>query len=307
MKRSLMQRLLMPRAPMKRALMQRKPGRRLMQPLCLLLCLALAGCSAEFFYSRLDWMIARHIEDYVRLEPAQRQTLDGLLKSLLAWHREEELPRYTALLQRIEQDAAAELTAAAVQAWYGEALAAWERIEAQALPMTFALGRALSDAQIAEFIAAIRKEQAEFEEKFLERSEIEYRDDVRGYFRDNLSDRLGRLVPAQQERIDAAVADMRRNDREWLAERARGVEALAAILALRAPGWEDAVRDAMDAIRENPGPGYAETFAHNQTVIHSAIAEVLNLRTEKQSRRLKHSLAALRRDLDSLIPIAGAD
>ena len=89
----------------------------------------LIGCTASFTYNRLNWLIPWYVDGYVDLTREQRKALAGQLEPLLQWHRREELLRYVAILDRIERDLAAPLTAATVQEWTDEIVAAIDRTE----------------------------------------------------------------------------------------------------------------------------------------------------------------------------------
>jgi hypothetical protein len=266
----------------------------------------LPACSNTFLYNQLDWLIPWYVDGYVDLTRDQRQTLKPRLNDLLRWHRSEELASYVAILDRIEADLAATVTAADVEHWANLTYAAYERIEARMLPLAFELGRDLSDRQMSEFMERLFDEQLELEEEYLERSDAEYVDDTRKRFRENLSDFLGRLTPEQSAVIDRSAASLQRFDQAWLTERARWLSTLSSLLE-RQPGWEDAVLKAIEERERNRTESYRSAYAHNAVIVNGTIAEVLNLRTEKQDQRLLREIGDLRRDLNKLISQGDVD
>ena len=96
---------------------------------CLLLTLLLGGCSTSFTYNHLDWLIPWYVDDYVDLSRDQKQFLKGELAPILEWHREEELVRYIAILDQVENDLTHKVTAETVNSWVEEVFAASERVE----------------------------------------------------------------------------------------------------------------------------------------------------------------------------------
>ena len=48
-------------------------------------------------------------------------------------------------------------------------------------------------------------------------------------------------------------------------------------------------------------PRYREVYSHNLEMIHLALADVLNSRSDRQDRRLRSKLGNLREDLQNLI------
>ena len=61
------------------------------------------------------------------------------------------------------------------------------------------------------------------------------------------------------------------------------------------------MRQALDEREANRTASYRSAYDHNALVINQVIADVLNLRTEKQSKRLLGEIADYRRDIRKLI------
>ena len=264
-------------------------------------CLALlGGCSNTFLYNQLDWLVPWYVDDFVDLNREQRQDLKIRVRELLAWHRSEELASYLMIFDRIEADLSGPVTSAQVEDWANRAYAAYQRLEERMLPVAFDLGNSLSDEQMAEFIESLREGQRELEEEYLERSDEEYVEDTRDNLADALEDFLGRLTPEQAAMVDTAVANLQRFDAAWLDERKLWLGTLSDLLQRR-PGWEDAVRLALDQREANRTASYRSAYNHNAGIINQVIADALNLRTEKQTRRLLGEIADYRRDIGKLI------
>ncbi len=260
----------------------------------------LAGCSNSFVYNQLDWLIPWYLDDYVDLNREQQRAFKEQLRALLRWHRSEELASYVAILDDIEADLSQPLTADQVEAWANQALAAYQRIEDRMLPIAFELGRDLSDEQMAEFIAKLQDDQQELEEKYLERSDEEYIEDTTENLSENLADFLGRLTEEQKSVIATAAAGLQRFDAAWLDERRQWNVTLTRLLQ-REPGWEEAVMTALRERDANRTESYRQSYSHNAVIVNQTIADVLNLRTDRQSARLLDELGDLRRDLGKLI------
>jgi hypothetical protein len=269
----------------------------------LLVCtvLLLSACSSTtFVYNRLDFILPWYLDDYAELDREQEQYLDGLLSPFLAWHRSVELPRYVKVLEDIEVSLDQPLTADVVAAISIEFENAWFRLEGEALDWLLDLGAKLSDEQIQGFLAELQEQQQEYEEKYLTRSDEEFHEESYDNLQDTMQDYLGRLNRAQRDLLRDTGNGLLRSDRTWLSERAAWLEKLT-ILLEREPGWQQRVREAIAARNENVSPEYLRIYEHNLRLIHSAIAELLNSRTEKQDRRLRRKLSELREDLETLI------
>ena len=274
-----------------------KPHRTLIA--VLLAALLLAGC-ASFAYNRLDWLIPWYVDGYVDLTGEQRAVLRERLVPRLEWHREEELARYVALLDRIEADLAGPVDAATVRAWADDALAAAQRVEKSLMGVALEFGAEVSDEQVDEFVASLWERQRELEQEFLERSDAKYaRDDF-----DNLANLLerflGRLSKEQQAALREAADGLVRFDRAWLEDRRKWLATLEDLLE-REPGWQDALMQAYEARIALRSPEYRQAFEHNMGLITAAYAEALSAMTPRQRERAAREFEKLRGTLRKLM------
>lgn len=276
-----------------------RAGRGLRLACLLPLACLLAACTASFTYNNLDRLIPWYVDGYVDLSHDQRDILRGQLAPLLQWHRQEELERYVAILERIEDDLQRPVTAAVVQSWIDAITAAAERAELHMLRVALEFGATLSDEQMTELTASLWERQRDYEAEFLERSEAEYREDSFENLRDFLARQVGRLDAAQEAELRRATARLQRFDAAWLEDRAAWLRRLEPLLQ-RAPGWQEAVETAYLERRIQRTPAYRETLRHNLDAINPAVASVLNSLSEQQRTRAAESLDELRARLRDL-------
>lgn len=275
--------------------------KRLRHLTLLVLLVVLTGCSSTtFVYNRLDFFIPWYLGDYADLNREQKDVLDELLRPFLAWHRTEELPQYLQVLDDIDARLDGSISGADVGDTLDEVEQAWLRVEIRALDWLLALGADLSDEQIAQFIEELRDKQVEYEEKYLTRTEQEYREDAEENLRDNLQDMLGRLDKPQRARVVAASEALQRSDTVWLRERAEWIDLMEQLLQ-RQNGWQDAVRQASRTRDERQSELYRQTYEHNIGVIYDAVADVLNSRSPRQDERLRRELNKYREAIETLI------
>ena len=151
--------------------------RRLLNLALLLLVLAsLAGCSgARLAYNNADTVVRWMAGDYFALEGAQEEDFNARLERFHAWHRSEELPRYSVLMTSAGDKLANGLTAA-------ELLWAWEnvkgryrRMAAYAAPELAAVLATLTPAQFDRLEKKFAESEAEFTKKFLKGGEADQR------------------------------------------------------------------------------------------------------------------------------------
>ena len=144
----------------------------------LLLALAsLAGCSgARLAYNNADTVVRWMADDYFALEGAQEEDFKQRLARFHAWHRSEELPRYSVLMTSAGDKLADGLTA-------GELLWAWEnvkgryrRMAAYAAPELAAVLATLTPAQFERLDKKFAESDAEYTKKHLKGGEAEQRE-----------------------------------------------------------------------------------------------------------------------------------
>ena len=266
---------------------------------CLLL--TLTGCSAtQFIYNRVDVLVRWYLDDYVSLDRDQRVQFDERLDIFLEWHRREELPEYVVLLDDALTilDNGVSLDATRDMADRIELAAV--RFQDPFLELLLSTGKDLRQEQRVEFIDNMMAQQEEFEADRLARSDDEYREDLKKRFDKQLSRYMGPLTSVQTDRITAGVADMTRLDRFWLEDRRVWIEALSDILLQAADDWPDQVRALIAGREEALLPAYRQGIDHNGEVILQLSRDVLISRTDKQDRKLRGKLLALRDDLAAL-------
>jgi hypothetical protein len=151
--------------------------RRLLNFALLLLALTgLAGCSGlRLAYNNADTVVRWMADDHFALEGAQLEDFKTRLADFHAWHRSEELPRYSVLLTSAGEKLADGLTQA-------ELLWAWEnvngryrRMAAYAAPDLAAVLATLTPAQFERLDKKFAESGVEFTKKYLKGSEAEQR------------------------------------------------------------------------------------------------------------------------------------
>lgn len=268
---------------------------------CLLIVAILNGCSAtQVIYNRADILIRWYLDDYVTLDRDQQARFDERLDALLEWHRQEELPEYVLLLDDALVILDTDVSLAATRSMAEGIESAAIRLQDRFLELLLSTGENLTSAQRADFIEALLAKQEAFEADRLARSDAEYRDDLGQQFDKQLGRYLGRLTDEQARRLQEGVAEMTRLDHFWLQDRRVWILALSNILLADEPDWADQVRALIAGRDEALLPDYREGIEHNGEVILQLSRDVLLMRTEKQDKKLRARLIALRDDLAAL-------
>jgi len=156
---------------------QARPMRHLLNFALLLLALAsLAGCGGtRLAYNNADTLVGWMADDYFALEGAQEEDFNARLARFHAWHRSEELPRYSGLMTSAGDKLANGLTAP-------ELLWAWESVKgryrlmaAHAAPELAAVLSTLTPPQFDRLDKKFAESNAEFAKKHLKGGEVEQR------------------------------------------------------------------------------------------------------------------------------------
>lgn len=260
----------------------------------------LSACSGGFFYNRLHILVPWYVDGYVDLSKEQRQRLKQDLEPLLAWHRESELSKYELFLAGVETSLDDKLSEQDVLEWMEFALGAYRQLSSRSTPMLMELASRLSPEQTGQFLEEMATRQLEQEKEALDRDREEYDQQTYDGMEEALEDWMGRLNPRQKEVIHASALALQRYDEDWLAERQRWVEQLAIWLGERPPGWLAALEQGLEDRGDYHNRPYRDASTHNQRVLASAVAEIINQRTERQDRRLRSELAKWRKRLFKL-------
>jgi hypothetical protein len=288
-----------PPAPLARQERVSAPRRALLG--FVLLVAILSGCSAtQFIYNRVDILIRWYLDDYVSLDRDQQARFTTRLDALLEWHRLEELPVYVVLLDDalVILDNGVSLDATRAMAARIESAAI--RLQDRFLELLLSTGEDLTPAQRAGFIETLWAKQEEFEADRLARDDAAYRDDLEARFDKQLRRYLGPLTDEQKSRLRQGVAAMTRLDHYWLQDRRVWISALSEILLSDEPNWVEPVRALIASRDEALLPEYRDGIDHNGEVILQLSRDVLLLRSDKQDKKLRARLAALRDDLAAL-------
>ncbi len=252
--------------------------RRLLNLVLLLLALAsLAGCSgARLAYNNADTVARWMADDYFALEGEQEEDFNARLERFHAWHRSEELPRYSVLMTSAGYKLANGLTAA-------ELLWAWEnvkgryrRMAAYAAPELAAVLATLTQDQFDRLEKKFAESEAEFTKKFLRGGEAEQRkrrdkrnlELMREWFGD-----LSEEQVAQLRRASAGlplVYELRLQNR-----RRRQGEFLATLKKYRSPAeLEPRLKHWLTEWEEGASPAYLLLSEQHQTLYVQMLLEL---------------------------------
>jgi len=151
--------------------------RRLLKFALLLFAVAwLAGCSgARLAYNHADTVVRWMANDYFALEGPQEDDFKMRLARFHAWHRSEELPRYSVLMTSAGDKLADGLTAAKLLWAWESVKGRYRRMAAYAAPELAAVLATLTPAQFDRLDKKFAESDAEYTKKYLKGSDAEQR------------------------------------------------------------------------------------------------------------------------------------
>jgi hypothetical protein len=180
--------------------------RRLLKFALFLLALAaLAGCSgARLAYNNADTVVRWMADDYFALEGAQEEDFKARLVRFHAWHRSEELPRYSVLLTSAGDNLADGLTAPKLVWAWENVKGRYRRMAAYAAPELAAVLATLTPAQFGRLGKKFAESDVEFAKKYLKGGEAEQRERRGKRNLELMREWFGDLSDAQEAQLKGA-------------------------------------------------------------------------------------------------------
>lgn len=273
----------------------------------LLLVAALGACSAiKLAYNNLPTVSYWWLDGYLDFDAGQTPKVRDELAQLLAWHRQNELPRLGAMLQDAQTLAPGEVTPEQVCAVADRIRERVLAVSERAEPAGTALALSLSDAQLQQLERKYAKNNASYRKDWIDRTPAQVHDKRYDQFLDRAEDFYGRLTSGQRELLKQQVAqsvfDPRLADAE---RRTRQQEALAVLRGFAADKPSPAeARAALHAYIQRiaeppPGPWHDQQQALLQEGCRNTAA-LHNGTTESQRAQAVRRLQAYQDDLRQL-------
>lgn len=182
----------------------------------------LTGCSVVGMgYSRLDWVTLMWLDRYMDFSADQKDALRPLLKGLLKWHREQELPAYQRLLESKLEPVLAQEEIRPAQ-WLeimDHMKLRYEALARQASERANPVLGQLRPEQMEHLKEALEKSNVKFRKKHLEPTLEEIRSKRAEDFVELIDDWLGRLSEAQLQAIEDSYRNRTLDNRLWHDER----------------------------------------------------------------------------------------
>ncbi|PKH32334.1 MULTISPECIES: DUF6279 family lipoprotein [unclassified Shewanella] len=269
----------------------------------LLSSLFFVGCSTKVSYFFLDWAIEWEVEEYVELTSEQQDKFDIIIESFLVWHRQQELPRYRDQLSLLstltnQQTMTPEL-------WLNQvsmAKAHWSRIFDFVMPDLLPIMASLSDGQVDQILAQLKKEQQELIEEYAGKDQAELIKDSDKRIAKQLSEWTGDATDEQKNIIHQANTQRLATLDMWLEYRHEWLSQFEQ--ALKRRQQTDYFTQQMKLLMISPDELKSEVYRDNVTgntrKFGSMLITLNQTFSQKQRKHFDKKLAELVEDLTEL-------
>jgi hypothetical protein len=280
-----------------------RPAPRLLRWIApVLLALGLTGCGLSLVYPRLDSVVGFYIQGLVTLDKAQSTELKRILAGNLEWHRSSELDRYSAFLRNV---AGAIERGGDLDDWEAASRRTeeyWRRVFEQAAPGYARLASTFTDAQVAELLANLERQDDKDLREFESRTPAQHAARREKQMRRALERFIGPLDAAQVGLIRAHVVSSPSFVPEWLGNRRVWRAELAEALADRRGGARFEAR--MQVLVARPDelwtPAYRTAVERRRAELVELMASLDATLTPAQRASAQRQLLALADEVQDL-------
>ncbi|WP_241027165.1 DUF6279 family lipoprotein [Variovorax sp. RKNM96] len=173
----------------------------------LLFVTALGACSAiRLAYNNLPEVSYWWLDGYFDFDSTQSPKVRDELAQLLAWHRQNELPKVITLLQEAQSLAPGEVTPAQACGFADSIRERLLAVTERAEPATTDLALSLSESQLQQLERKYAKLNNEYRKDWLDRTPAQVQEKRYDQFLDRMEDFYGRLTAEQRDLLKQQVA-----------------------------------------------------------------------------------------------------
>jgi hypothetical protein len=270
--------------------------------------LLITGCSQiGLTYRHLDLIIPWSLNDYLDLDATQKDWLNERLKEHLSWHCSTQIPDYLTWLDRlqgmVETD---QVNEAQLKARTAEARQAIATISREITPSAVELLRQLDDQQVAEMEAAFAKDMRKHEADFVDQPLDRQVSDRAQRMEKRLNPWIGKLSPAQKDRVMQWSTSLGEQNRLWIDNRAHWQSLLVdAVKQRQQPGFDQKIAKLLQDRQTFWTPEYRQAYDHTEQAAISLITDLVAQSSPEQRQKLLEKIADVRKDFTDLSCLKG--
>lgn len=269
----------------------------------LIAALLLGACSNKLAYQFADWWLESQVLEYLDLNREQRKNMSKTIDELHAWHQREEIPKYLALLQSIEQQLQQgdPLQAADIEELEQQAYPLWINLLDKSGPWIVHMIYQLDDKQLDFLWAKVETNNEELQERFTELSDQERREKTLASLSKSLKPYFGKLNPEQKLRAKEWAQELQLSSESELEDRLAWQEKFSGLIH---SGDSPENQETMLALFDHKPEEWVESKRsndkHNRPLRQQLFADMVNLATAKQRKKLLKEIKKYRRLCEEL-------
>ena len=268
---------------------------------------ALAGCSAiRLGYNSMPQVGVWWLDGYLDLPEEQENRVREDLSRLQQWHRRQELPKISALLQQAERIVAGDTTADEICAMVGPIRQRLAAVADQAEPAAVTLVLALQPEQLTHLQRKYEKNNREYRKDWVDLSVQDLRDKRFKQYVDRLETFYGPLQDSQRDVIrgqfERSVFSAETNLRERQRRQQDILQTLRQLAGqpVSLPDGRSAIHQLVQRTLRSPDPKYR---SYEDALVKqgcSNLAAVHQSTTPQQRQSAVRRIRVYQRDLDEL-------
>jgi len=262
-------------------------------------CLFLSGCSSQFAYNNMDWLVHWYLDDYVDLNKDQKKLFDGKMQGWLSWHKKQELALYQQQLQQLKQDI--NQSHVAPETWLQHFDLGRQhlfRLRDRLTPELLPLVLELTDEQVENLFSELAEQReqdvSEYQESMqkqpqarLEKKRKDRESEIKGW--------IGKLSQQQKQIIADYTPRFRSTFTLWMQYRQEWQrQAQTALQQRQHQGFEAKFMQLMLQPETLRSQQYLDDLIYNRQLQAQFLSELFDSLSHKQKKRLN-------RELDDLI------
>jgi hypothetical protein len=247
----------------------------------------MSACTPGFIYQNLNWMIPWYVSDYVELNKEQEEQFTKIIDDTLAWHKEQELPRYRQYLQNIYAKLDQPLKDDDIIGMQEFTNSAFKNIQQRISPTLLPLFKTLNADQQKKFWRTLNEQQVEYEKQFLPRSRVDYVNDLNEKYTDFSEKLLGFLTADQKSLINNSVRNGIRTDDIWLNARRAWISDVKNQYEQSNNNWHSRVQTAWLNRDQHYSTEDKLKIDERDQQARQLLLTVINSRSDKQTKNFK--------------------
>ncbi|WP_448549340.1 DUF6279 family lipoprotein [Thalassotalea fusca] len=259
---------------------------------CLICVVLLSGCSFTFVYNHIDWWVNWYVDDYVDLNKSQQRAFDQVIESNLRWHRQTQLPKYSADLAAFRENVEQGISLEQLTRHNQQLREHWRVLLAHLAPQLEPIAFSLTSKQRKQLVDAIAKQNQEFREDREELTKDEWYNERYDDYYDGFKEWFGPLTKTQKQSLRDKVTGLTSTFSYWIDFRDLWLVKFDSLLSNETERqlFTSVFLDLVVHGREYRKDEHKQLAQNNNAVYLSMLHYQLNSLTEKQKKKFFRKL-----------------